>query len=541
MNRGVWVGALVLCLGGAGAELCAQENIWRPILRPTARGALPRSAWSGPTATLGRPVPILRAASAESDGGDTTGGVYPAVHAGPAQRTIASFSSGPGEVIAAAGSRPAEEPESGDLFAQDRARPALPAGAPSLGPAPFLPPPVRLGEVVPAGNWTETYPVAGPPPVLPVDGPTLPGPVAPVAKCYLTGEYLLWWIKPDRIPPLVTTGSVADGANAGVLGLPGTAELFGGSVDGGPLSGARFMAGYWLDDCTGKALEFGGFFLGPRSDHFFASSALFPVLARPFFNLNQNVNAVEQVAFPGRSTGNINVVAPSDLWGLEANLQCKLCCGNTCGCDWRTNALVGVRYLNLHESISITEMVQGEAGAPPPFTNAMSSGIDLFSTRNQFYGGQVGLQSCWQSGRWSLDLKGKLALGVTEQELDINGSQRITNPSGPVSSLPGNLLALNSNIGHFSQNRFSVVPELGVNLGYHLLPNLRCFVGYNLLYWSSVLRPGGQIDTSIDITRIPNFQAPPGTQPVPGLHPAPLLKTTDFWAQGLVFGIEFVF
>src|SRR5205823_3226983 len=104
----------------------------------------------------------------------------------------------------------------------------------------------------------------------------------------------------------------------------------------------------------------------------------------------------------------------------------------------------------------------------------------------------------------SLDLRGKLALGVTHQEINISGGQSLTNAAGTAQAL-GGLLALNSNIGDFSRDRFSVVPELGVNVGYNLTPNLRAFCGYNFLYWSSVVRPGDQIDRGLDITRPPNF------------------------------------
>ena len=62
---------------------------------------------------------------------------------------------------------------------------------------------------------------------------------------------------------------------------------------------------------------------------------------------------------------------------------------------------------------------------------------------------------------------------------------------------------MQSNIGHFSQSQFAVVPEIGVKLGYQLTPNLRLQAGYNFLFWSNVVRPGQQIDTSVN----PNLTA----------------------------------
>jgi hypothetical protein len=388
----------------------------------------------------------------------------------------------------------------------------------ACGPLPFTPPPA---------------PPAGGPVLLPPDQVDAP---APGPLFYLRAEYLLWWARKDHVPPLVTTGPNVP-VNPGALGMPGTTVLFGGdSLDRDPRSGGRFFAGYWLDDCAERAVEVGGFFLGRRSADFFASSDSFPVLSRPFFNLNEGVQSVQRVASPGISTGSVRVEAPSDLWGIEANLRCKLCCG----CDWRADLLGGFRYLDLRESVTVTENIQGLATAPPPFTNAMGFGFDSFATRNHFYGGQVGVEGRWRWGRWSLGGFGKVALGTTHQELSISGGQQLTPPAVPPSGLPGNLLALNSNIGEFSRDRFAVVPEVGVSVGYHVTDSLRAFVGYNFLYWSSVVRPGEQIDTVLDITRVPFF-ATPTTPPATQVRPAVFFKDTDFWAQGLTFGVEWAF
>jgi hypothetical protein len=139
-----------------------------------------------------------------------------------------------------------------------------------------------------------------------------------------------------------------------------------------------------------------------------------------------------------------------------------------------------------------------------------------------------------------VDGYGKLALGATHQTLDINGGQTFTNVATPIDPRPGGLLALSSNIGHFSRDRFAVVPEVGVNVGYNLTPNLRAYVGYNFLYWSSVARPGDQIDRVIDSALIPNFNIPP-RPPTGQNRPAVLFKDTDYWAQGVTFGIELTF
>jgi hypothetical protein len=352
------------------------------------------------------------------------------------------------------------------------------------------------------------------------------------AHCYVDAEYLLWWLKGENTPPLLTTSAPSD---FGILGAPTTHILFGGSkINDDVRSGARITLGYW-SETDGLGIELGGFFLGPQNTDFTASSNRFPTLGRPFFNVNSNVQFSQLIALPNVTTGNGVLNAPSQLWGAELNLRCCLY-GDSC---WKVNALAGFRYLDLDESLKITENIQGLPTAPPPFTNQTITVFDRFATHNQFYGGQIGVDGHYLYGPWSVDVRAKLGLGATEQTLDINGGQRFVGPDGTVGIFKGGLLALPSNIGHFSQARFSVVPEVGVTLGYQLTPRLRGFVGYNFLYWSNVIRPGDQIDTRLNVTNIPNF--PTNSPPSNINRPLPLFHQSDVWAQGMLLGVEFTF
>jgi hypothetical protein len=126
---------------------------------------------------------------------------------------------------------------------------------------------------------------------------------------------------------------------------------------------------------------------------------------------------------------------------------------------------------------------------------------------------------------------------VTQQRIDIAGSQRLVSlVNGTVQNFQGGLLALNSNIGNHARDRFSFVPELTLTAGYNLLDHVRVFGGYNILGWTSVVRPGDQIDTGLDETRIPNF--PSNQTPLNVARPAVPFKTSNFWAQGLNLGLE---
>src|SRR5262249_16222369 len=150
-----------------------------------------------------------------------------------------------------------------------------------------------------------------------------------------------------------------------------------------------------------------------------------------------------------------------------------------------------------------------------------------FATRNQFTGLQLGTDVELRKGPCFLDLRLKVALGDVHEVVTINGSQAITPPGGGTTLFRGGLLALPSNIARFSQDRFAVLPELGINLGWAVTSRLRLFVGYDLLYLSNVLRPADQIDRVLDVTQIPNANFG-GTRPTGVGRPAVLFRENDF-------------
>ena len=78
---------------------------------------------------------------------------------------------------------------------------------------------------------------------------------------------------------------------------------------------------------------------------------------------------------------------------------------------------------------------------------------------------------------------------------------------------------------------------MSLDAGYQITPRLRGTVGYTFIYWPNVFRPGDQIDTNINLSQLP-FVTGPGTL-VGAAVPAPRNKGSDFWAQGLNFGLEF--
>ena len=90
-------------------------------------------------------------------------------------------------------------------------------------------------------------------------------------------------------------------------------------------------------------------------------------------------------------------------------------------------------------------------------------------------------------------------------------------------------------IGTYTQNEFTVVPEFNMNVGYQLTDHLRATLGYTFIYWSNVVRPGEQMSLDVNTDLLP-----PPAEPVTGvLRPAFSFDTTDYWVQGINFGGEY--
>ena len=129
-------------------------------------------------------------------------------------------------------------------------------------------------------------------------------------------------------------------------------------------------------------------------------------------------------------------------------------------------------------------------------------------------------------------------MGMTRQTTDINGAQTLLVGGVPAASAPFGLLAQATNSGHFTRDRFSVVPEVGVNVGWQATPHFKLYVGYNFLYWTNVLRAGDQIDTTLNVPSRPGpllLERNPANPP----RPAVLFRETDLWAQGVNVGLQF--
>jgi hypothetical protein len=350
-------------------------------------------------------------------------------------------------------------------------------------------------------------------------------------------EYLLWWLSASKLPPLVTTSPPGTPQiEAGVLGAPGTTVLFGGAHENGDVrSGGRFTLGGWLgcDQCLG--IEGSFFILEGKGAHFSANSNGNPILARPFTDATTGLPNSELIAFPGVVAGSINANDVSKQFlGAGVLLRHHICCG----CNYFVDAVAGYRYLYYSQGISVTEDLMSTLPSTSfpfiPFGTTLFVG-DRFATRNSFNGFDMGLTGEFRRGPWSLEWLAKVALGGTFTALDINGETTVTVPGLPSVTSPGGLLALSSNSGHFTRERFSAVPEFGIRLGYDITPHIRTTLGYTIFWWD----PIGDATKSVDLNVNTNLLPPaiPGGSAAPAL----LFGKSTLVGQGLDLGLEIRF
>ena len=397
---------------------------------------------------------------------------------------------------------------------------------------------------------------------------------------WVRADYLLWWTRGSNVPPLVTTSTNQDD---GVLGRPTTEILFGGSRETSDARSApRITMGYWFDCCQTQGIQFDYFNLGQASNNYDNYSDGTTLLARPFYSTTVYNDPIwgyipkgqwrELVAKQNVVEGGIRVNSDDYFQSLGILGRLNICCRQTCGddlccepddcCDdcggscqsgycggrnrgslryflhnllepagrttYRVDFIVGYRNCRLDDKISITENLVVQ--------DLYEYNIqDSFRASNEFHGGELGLVTQIHRGRWSLELLAKMALGNNSSIVDISGSTDISRLGDDPEHYDAGVFALETNIGRYHNDQFVVIPQFGVEVGYDLTCSLRAYIGYNFLYWANVARAAEQIDTNINASYIPPSD--------PTGDPAPLFsrQDSDFWAQGLNFGLEWQF
>lgn len=350
---------------------------------------------------------------------------------------------------------------------------------------------------------------------------------------------MLWAVKSAPLPPTLTTFAAgtpsAVTGNGGELGVAGTSVLSPDHLSSNPFAGGRFTVGRWLTDPR-FGVELDGFFLASRNAGFSATSNGSIPLRVPFFNVPPGAgfplgSSSFLLADPNFAAGGQSISSSLGFWGIEAN---GLYRGVTLG-RLDITILAGFRYIDLREGLSI---VSTENQLPP--LSGSYVGTDSFSTRNQFFGAQIGAKAQQQFGRFDASGVAKLALGDNYQTVIVNGFSTAAGFAGAAPFSPGGIFTQVTNIGQQTRNQFAVVPEAQVQVGYRLQGGVRLFAGYDFLYVSNVLRPGNQIDTTLNLTSNPTISGT-GSTLTGAARPMPLLNGSSFWAQGVKLGAGYTF
>lgn len=328
-------------------------------------------------------------------------------------------------------------------------------------------------------------------------------------------EYLLWWLREGRAPPLLTTGPAT---SQGILGNDGTRVLYGNdrleTRHGDRFNGIRLTAGYWFEDAQTIGLEGRAFFLERDSTYFKATSPGDVLLARPYSVGGEPTSQI--IAGPGPAgdlSGGFIGYSRVEFFGQEANLVTKLVEIPR----FRADLIAGARFLQMRDRADFTS-----SGRVLPAQAILFGTEDHFRTHDFFYGGQLGLRGEYDIGRWFVNLRGTAAVGGNAEQVRAFGDHLYQTPTQRT-DLPYGLLVQTGNTGTFSRTVVSGVFEVGGNLGYQVTSWCRAFAGYTLLWWDSPIRAADQADL---------LQSPGWTRPgVP-------FREDFFWAQGVNAGLQ---
>lgn len=357
---------------------------------------------------------------------------------------------------------------------------------------------------------------------------------------WATAENFFFFLKPSPIPvPIATTGPVA---GRGILGNPvgsGRVILGNNGTDFDTVSGMRFGLGRWVKMSSSFGVEGSAFLLESEAERvtIAGGSNGLPVLSRPFFDTTIQANNARVLALPGSFIGSVATQATAQLWGAEAFGFYRA--RETCCCS--IDAMLGFRFLSLEESFDIYDSSTVLANGITAFNGvgilapATTFTNDHTSTQNRFYGTTIGLRAGYFHDTWSLGLCGKISLGNMHQTVSLDGTSTLYGTAPLPATVPGGLYNLSTNNGRFTRDEFAVVPEASVKFGYRIREQVTLTAGYDFLYLSRVVRPGDQIEQTVNPTFVPtntNLGVPFGPR-----QPGAKFVQNDFWAHGASVGV----
>lgn len=421
-------------------------------------------------------------------------------------------------------------------------------GTPAIPPVPIEEQPLPLGAPVSKPLQPVDPPAELPPTVVPPANPDPTPTIRPkmndrdaqpnkvLGSWWDTDELLIWWPKATPLPPLITASRGANpvyGANTTTL-LAGTK-----AIDTQDHAGYRLTFGWSLNNEDTLGFEGRYFFLGTRT---FSESATdlgddrYRTIGLSFANALTGQEDALVLARAGVSNALVTASSSTRVQGAEANIIGNLYASG----GLKIHAIGGYRFLQANEGLRV-ESTWLEYGSPANVGGHHALGMiaDQIDAHNEFHGGQVGLMADAHRGLFYVELTGKAAIGTNFEMVRIDGATHLITANYPIplyQSWHGGVYAQGTNIGRYTRSQFAVVPEGMFKVGLKMGDRGRFYVGYNFLYMSDVVRPGDQIDRTLNPNQIPLIaRGVPFTGPE---RPVPTLVRTDFWTRGLMIGFE---
>jgi hypothetical protein len=362
-------------------------------------------------------------------------------------------------------------------------------------------------------------------------------------RVWFRGEYLHWWTSGAYLPPMVSTLNTQTGTTY--------ETVFGDrNVYSGDHSGYLVNFGAWLDCAHHWGLEADYFDISGKQCNYDSgfTDGFVDGVAHPIVRIVSDPAATpnaqaDYVGYGGYYVGRITVQTNNYFQSAGITLRRELRAWewSTCNRDvnwldpsartFRLDAIGGYRFARLIDTVN-EEDDSFEYNANQPNWQYEYNYVNNYRTVNNFNGGELGFNCVYTHGRWSLDVVGKAALGANNQDVSMYNQQTtdVSNARG-IGTAP--ILSNPSPQQEFTRNRFSAIPELAVTAGYQLTDHVKVTAGYDLLYWTAVVRAADQI--AVD----PANGLPYGT--VVGNYstlPAFSWNESHLLAQGLHLGAE---
>ena len=309
-------------------------------------------------------------------------------------------------------------------------------------------------------------------------------------RYWISLEYLAAQGKGRPLPPIVITAPSGTPIANMTLNNSDAEATFGDDEIGGNIqNGVCLDIGHWLT--PSKSIGIGLKLFGFESDDvtYLEASAGDPIIAIPFFNSAPGINDNDSllVAFPGVSSGQINIISGNDFWGFECSLRAMLGHGR----NYEIYFIGGYQFNRIQDNLEMRYQINSGAA-----TYNLS---DTYETDNIFNGALFGISAKFLYKNYRLDLLGKVAVGNMEQNVKVDG-YTATTVGGNTTTTGGGLFSGSGNSGSLTRNRINWVPEFNGKLSYFFSESIELSVGYRVMYWNNIVMSGDQIETTVNGT-----------------------------------------